>query len=236
MSLYMLELAAEPRPLYEWARQTGLATRDRGYLVHSALRAAFGRAAPQPFEVMGNAHNPRLKILGYAEQGRDALLPGLALAEPVLAETFPENGMREKSMPMLPQGLECGFRVSCSPITRCTLPDGRQREKDAFLAACDARPEGGVERADVYVAWLAAELARKGAAELLGAELRGFRLYVPARRSGDGKGAGNMGKRPLAMLSGALRVGDAEAFRALLARGIGRHRAFGMGMLLLRPV
>jgi CRISPR system Cascade subunit CasE len=25
------------------------------------------------------------------------------------------------------------------------------------------------------------------------------------------------------------------AFRALLARGVGRHRAFGFGMLLLRP-
>lgn len=236
MSLYMLELAAEPRPLYEWARQTGLPTRDRGYLVHSALRAAFGKAAPQPFEVMGNAHNPRLKILGYALQGKAALLSGLTLAEPVLGEVFPEEGIREKAMPVLSPGFECGLRVTCSPITRFTLPNGKRREKDAFLAACDAHPEGGVERGDVYVAWLTAELARGGAAELVSGKLRGFRLFEPTRRSADGKGARSMGKRPLATLGGVLRVMESESFQALLARGIGRHRAFGMGMLLLRPV
>jgi CRISPR system Cascade subunit CasE len=40
--------------------------------------------------------------------------------------------------------------------------------------------------------------------------------------------------RRVALVTGTLRVGDAEAFRALLARGLGRHRAFGFGMLLLR--
>jgi CRISPR system Cascade subunit CasE len=34
---------------------------------------------------------------------------------------------------------------------------------------------------------------------------------------------------------GELQVADAAAFAALLARGVGRHRAFGFGMLLLRP-
>jgi len=30
-------------------------------------------------------------------------------------------------------------------------------------------------------------------------------------------------------------VRDPTGFAALLARGVGRHRAFGFGMLLLRP-
>jgi CRISPR system Cascade subunit CasE len=30
-------------------------------------------------------------------------------------------------------------------------------------------------------------------------------------------------------------VVDADKFAALLARGVGRHRAFGYGMLLLSP-
>jgi CRISPR system Cascade subunit CasE len=30
-------------------------------------------------------------------------------------------------------------------------------------------------------------------------------------------------------------VADPAAFAQLLARGVGRHRAFGLGMLLLRP-
>jgi CRISPR system Cascade subunit CasE len=40
---------------------------------------------------------------------------------------------------------------------------------------------------------------------------------------------------PDAVLEGVLEVVDGEAFAALLRRGVGRHRAFGFGMLLLRP-
>ena len=45
---------------------------------------------------------------------------------------------------------------------------------------------------------------------------------------------GARGERPNVVLEGTLRVTDADTFRALLARGVGRHRAFGFGMLLLR--
>lgn len=42
-------------------------------------------------------------------------------------------------------------------------------------------------------------------------------------------------ERPQALMTGEMVIADAAAFAALLARGIGRHRAFGYGMLLLRP-
>jgi CRISPR system Cascade subunit CasE len=35
---------------------------------------------------------------------------------------------------------------------------------------------------------------------------------------------------------GALEVRNSEAFANLLARGVGRHVAFGFGMLLMRPL
>ena len=38
-------------------------------------------------------------------------------------------------------------------------------------------------------------------------------------------------QRPDALLVGSLKVEDPGAFTALLARGLGRHRAFGFGML-----
>lgn len=234
MSLHMLHLEVTPRPLYEWARQIGITTRDRGYLIHSAMRATFGKAAPQPFVVMGNGHTPRLKILGYAPHGKSGLVQALTIAEPVLSRVFSESTIDEKHMPTLPVGTEFGFRVECCPITRCSQPNGKPREKDVFLAACDAHPEGGLDRVAVYADWLAAELGRNGAAELMDASMCGFRLVVPVRRSGEKPKS--MGKRPLAAISGTLRVRDAEAFGSLLARGIGRHRAFGLGMILLRPV
>ena len=46
---------------------------------------------------------------------------------------------------------------------------------------------------------------------------------------------GEQGGSPDATLQGTLAVVDSGAFQALLARGVGRHRAFGFGMLLLRP-
>ena len=40
---------------------------------------------------------------------------------------------------------------------------------------------------------------------------------------------------PDAVMRGILTITDSDAFSELLAHGIGRHRAYGYGMLLLRP-
>ena len=40
---------------------------------------------------------------------------------------------------------------------------------------------------------------------------------------------------PDATFHGELEVGDPEAFVRILANGIGRHKAYGYGMLMLRP-
>ena len=124
------------------------------------------------------------------------------------------------------------------------------------LAERGVRPEDRRARAEVvaelppreavYRKWLAGRLGE--AAELRGARLtaladaRLWRRGVPgegsarvmhARRRHRGKGA-VIGRRD-AVFEGSLRVTDAAAFVSLLARGVGRHRAFGFGMLLLRP-
>jgi CRISPR system Cascade subunit CasE len=43
------------------------------------------------------------------------------------------------------------------------------------------------------------------------------------------------GEGPDAVLRGRLQIEDGNGFARLVARGIGRHRAFGFGMLLLMP-
>ena len=40
---------------------------------------------------------------------------------------------------------------------------------------------------------------------------------------------------PDALMRGELTIDDPAAFAKLLSHGIGRHRAYGYGMLLLRP-
>jgi CRISPR system Cascade subunit CasE len=108
------------------------------------------------------------------------------------------------------------------------------REIDAFLHRVHGAGKGAVvDREAVYREWFAAQLAREpGACRLDEARLVEFRRERMRRRSGDGSARI---ERPNAVLEGMLTVGDSEAFARLLARGIGRHRAFGFGMLLLRP-
>ena len=101
-------------------------------------------------------------------------------------------------------------------------------------------------REEIYRQWLAerlgeaAELREAGLTALADARLwrRGVpsegasrRMHGHPRRRGKGAVIG----RRDAVFEGTLRITDAAAFTSLLARGVGRHRAFGFGMLLLRP-
>lgn len=135
----------------------------------------------------------------------------------------------------------------------------RSRERDAFLAAVDAdplprgeRPE--IVREEVYGRWLAGRLdvaATIDPGSFRLAQLKRAMLLRPrqADRGSDlaqrrdlvrvgslKRGVkGEQGGSPDVTLQGALTVADPDAFAVLLARGVGRHRAFGFGMLLLRP-
>lgn len=139
------------------------------------------------------------------------------------------------------------------------------REKDAFLAALDKlSPRGDrpdITRADIYRQWLGdrlapaaileqAEIGQLSRAILLrrGVKAEAVQNQTSAprrelisiglrdkRKSPGGSGAREGGGGPDAVFTGSLTVSDPEAFRVLLARGVGRHRSFGFGMLLLRP-
>jgi CRISPR system Cascade subunit CasE len=135
------------------------------------------------------------------------------------------------------------------------------REVDAWLAHrlkswepdpprdWETRFDTWADRTEVYRQWLGRELSAirtdahpaivRSPATLEGAEM--VELFrEPFRRKGERKQASPLpGRRraehPNAVLEGHLRVADTEGFRALLTRGVGRHRAFGFGMLLVRP-
>ena len=91
-------------------------------------------------------------------------------------------------------------------------------------------PDGGsgaAHRERVYAGWLG---ERCGAA----VRIERWRLAAFRRsRTNRGDGLGPIG--PDATLHGDLEVADPEAFTQLVRRGVGRHKAYGYGMLLLRP-
>ena len=84
-------------------------------------------------------------------------------------------------------------------------------------------------RENVYVEWLSARFAR-GGARLEEARLRSFQRVRVVRKLRKHAPEG-----PDAVMQGTLEVTDPEEFAKLVADGVGRHRAYGYGMLLLRP-
>lgn len=236
--LRMIQLAIVPARLYAWARLSGMTLRDQGYLVHAALRKAFGTAAPQPFVVLEtnrSASAPELlTVLGYGRADKNSLAQHMAeVAQPLLSEALPGDYMAHKDMPQAwPSGSRFGFRVSCCPIVRTS----GGAEKDVYLVAMERAQDGEQpDREAAYTAWLRRELGRNDAAELLSTSMRAFRLVQPMRRKERGAPPSTIRTRPETVLEGTLAVRDGAGFAALLERGVGRHRAFGYGMLLLSP-
>lgn len=246
MSLYLLHTRPDPQHLAAWAARRGLlaAQGDFGYALHGLLAAAFGELAPRPFRYLDAAQG----LLAYTSHGADDLLRQAALApEDVatalgLGATTHHPGLRVREFPThWPVGHVLDFEVRVRPVIREARTG---HERDAFLAAVEKKSAADVPlhdtgREDVYVQWLRDQFARQAGAELLAARLASFRL-LPVLRQTQPAGAGEARrKRPVvgpdAVLAGTLRVTDSPIFAQWLARGVGRHRAFGFGLLLLRP-
>ena len=75
-------------------------------------------------------------------------------------------------------------------------------------------------------------MQRLGGAECTDVRVTAFSLSKFLRRDRERKGSHI--KRPDVSFEGTLKVTDAEAFQRTVRRGIGRHRSFGFGMLLLK--
>ena len=248
--LYLLHTQPDARLLAAWmarhharhARQSA----DLGDALHGLLRAAFGEHAPQPFRYL----DERQGLLAYTPLDAQAMAAQVAMADPLAAQTLglgacsSHGGYRLRPFPTAwPQGQVLGFEVRVRPTVR-----GARGEQDAFLhAVAQAGGKDGapLERETVYTQWLREHLAVRdgvspqpwqGALELLDVQLSAFARSKSVRRtqaSADQGRKGHASDGPDAILKGRLRITDPTAFAHLLARGVGRHRAFGFGMLLL---
>ncbi|KAA3652190.1 MAG: type I-E CRISPR-associated protein Cas6/Cse3/CasE [Proteobacteria bacterium] len=234
MKLTLLQCHPDPRRLATWATRFGLTAGgdDLGYALHTLLAAAFGEAAPKPFRHFGDVRG----LLAYSEHDPETLQLAAQTAAPDVHATLGLERFATRSFPTeWASGRRAGFEVRVRPVLRTR----EGRERDVFQIAAERSTAGEFEqtREAVYAEWLTQELARGNAAQLERVQLDGFHLTASLRK---GNAAG--GKRPAqrvagpdAVFSGELTVRDPAGFAALLARGLGRHRAFGFGMLLLRP-
>lgn len=246
MTLHLVRLGLDARALAAFAVANGASDDDGGYALHLAIRRRFGDAGPQPFRLM-EARGGEPFLLGYAaDPGALEAVAALPPLDPLVAGVFP-SAPDIRSMPAeWRSGQRLGFEVRARPVVRyggrvraarAERPgawQNRAGEVDAFVAACERAGEGApVDRGEVYRAWLARRL--EGAADLEGATDLKLLRRVRTRRSTHGKPGPGRVEGPDAVMAGTLAVADPAVFARLLARGVGRHTAFGFGMLLLSP-
>lgn len=229
---------------------------DEGTALHHLLTELFGPGAVQPFRLMVAPRARCGRVYGYSAETREALLDragATAMPETERAVKWRQLGSRQ-----MPENWcvdrRLGFDLRVRPIRRVrrALEDPTRgvsyregAEIDAFRLEAlrrfpDAPPrrEGddwlesgmaaaGRTREAVYSDWLAERL---GAIVELGGRTRLVRFE---RRCAARKGCPSEG--PDAVLQGELVIRDPDRFARLLADGVGRHKTYGYGMMLLRP-
>ncbi len=240
ITLHMVELRPDLAALLYFLRDQGLETRDGdedlGYGIHAWLGAAFGEQAPKPWRLFMDRRRPT-RILGYSSVGAGRLRQRLQdFATPGVLAVCPEpdTAILGKPMPTWRPGRRLAFELQCCPVGRKAASGV---EKDLFLIRADEGDSGEVRRDDVYCEWVRERLERDGVVTVTAISLAGFRLLRQTRRGQLSGGSRKRSQlvRPQALMRGEVVVNDADGFTELLGHGIGRHRSFGYGMLLLGP-
>ncbi len=242
-ALHLIRAPIDMRALHRWAGERGLMsdrTFDEGYALHKLLGECFGPGRLQPFRLLVPPRTGWASLYAYAVASAAKLAEDAkAVAPPEHTRILPPNALEGKEMPGdWPAGRRFGFDLRVRPVRRTDRPSDRSGavEVDAFVHEARDMPEGemtrrGRTREVVYRDWLARQFERLGGAQLERCGLAAFRRARCVRADGAYGSEG-----PDATLQGALLVTDGDAFARMLARGVGRHRAYGYGMLLLRPV
>lgn len=246
-SLQMLRFLPDMAALARWVAATGQRALqdDTGYALHAVLRAALGELAPKPFALLERPGS--LQLIGYTRRSTQELDRALAQAEvgdPGAARALGLNQPANTLIKPLPadwrEGERMSFEVRVAPVVRTRQQYGSGYPEIDAAFHPDFVADAPGDREAAHRRWLAREIGRNGAATLLSTRTVGFRLSPIARRYADVDGQRTsrptqQGLLPDLTVRGQLQVDDATAFTALLARGLGRHRSFGFGCLMLAP-
>jgi len=243
-ALHLVKVPLRAEKLAAIARQQSLPLRnlDDGYLCHRVLRKMWADEAPAPFVLRGQGRD--LHVWGYSRVDAVALADRARVyGDPSLLGALGDLEMLvSKPMPTLEAGRRVGFLLRACPVVRLARgATGHHRpgaEVDAFLARCfHVDADTAVSREDVYREWL---LARLNRSDTTGVSVDTIRVAsfarerVVRRTQGETRVARTL-ERPDVRFEGTLTIVDGTRFTQWLAHGVGRHRAFGFGALILVP-
>ena len=252
MTTHLIHVPLDMLKFNRWAGKRGLVRNgsfDAGYAFHVLLSAMFGKSVLQPFRLFDSERRSSAALYGYADvDGAELRRTADEVAPPDCLDVLDPAGMRSKPMPAhFERGRRLGFDLRLRPVRRLRreLADGqlgrswrKGAEVDAFLldvirrfpsgrADRDAAADAGVTRESVYREWLSERFG--DAVEVDHCRLAAVKRTRAIR--GDARGP----EGPDAILQGTFTVSNQETFTRILRNGVGRHRAYGYGMLLLRP-
>ena len=213
---------------------------DTDYAMHCLLAECFGTGlAPKPFRLLFPRDGSWGTLYGYAAGNAGSLRQASGMfACPLQSRIIPANSLDDKPMPSEWRlGRQLGFEVRVRPIVRRSRNAGWRpgKECDVFLLEANRHAKGEMpfSREAVYVDWLARQFERRRGARL---DSDRTKMLSFQRTRAFRKPGARLTEGPDAVMRGVLTITDPDAFSNLLARGVGRHRAYGYGMLLLRPI
>ena len=250
-NLHMIRAEIDVRRFQRWMGSRRL--EDPDHAMHCLLIECYGELAPKPFRAILSRGGATGVLYGYGDADEKTLRDQAAtFADPLQASILPPDTLDSKPMPGNWQsGKRLGFEIRIRPVVRLErdpskvaagvqrkFKDGGLRpgsECDVFLHEALQYPEKGTmqrTREEVYAEWLSQQLDRRGGASL---NMSSTRLVSFQRTRAIRKLHSRHSEGPDAVMRGNITVTDPDAFTRLLSHGIGRHRAYGYGMLLLRP-
>ncbi len=241
--LHLVKVPLRAEKLVRVSRRRGIPLRDLddGYLAHCVLREVWQERAPAPFVLRGRGRC--IDAWGYSRADACSLIDHARhFADPALLSVIDDvDGISSRPMPTFEKGRRVGFHLRACPVVR--LSSGRRghragAEIDAFLARClQVGPSVVVSREDVYRQWLAERLrdATQSGVTAERISIAAFsREHLTRRTGGETREARRL-ERPDVRFEGDLVVDDGARFLARIEKGIGRHRAFGFGAIVVVP-
>jgi CRISPR system Cascade subunit CasE len=251
--LFLLHTRPDPQRLALWAARHRILSNhgDMGYPIHSLLTAAFGENAPRPFRYVDDDQ----ALLAYTHLNDASMAQHVALADPEVAAALGLGASASSagySLRAFPSKWEVGHTLGFSVRIRPIGHDIRTgQERDVSLAAVERSNGAPLDRHRIYLDWFCERLDKQGGARLCShdadddstqahdAQVTHYRLLDVVRKTQKTAGSDVRKNKvitgPDVIIQGHLQVTDTEKFAALLSGGIGRHKAFGYGLLLLRP-
>ena len=217
---------------------------DEGYVIHSLLKELWQDKAPTPFTVRNRGRY--IEAWGYAPADKSILMEHARKLDRHYAVDAIAGGIEaidSKPMPILEKRMRVGFLLRTCPVVRLSKEKkgnqaGKDIEVDAFLARCfSVGKDVEVSREEVYTDWLKKRLAdpgKTGASVLRVAVVGMHRERMYRRTQGVERKAQRL-ERPDVHFEGDLLIEDGEQFLVFLGHGVGRHRAFGYGALMVVP-